>query len=211
MQVKLTIHTHTHSWWISPLFAHRAGIIDSSNSEGGIVCGADAAYAVVLTGSDEVYAPDGETIQYRARDNDAGRYRLTAASPSSRHPVRILRSHRLNSVWRPRAGVRYDGLYKITGWSLKTHFTREQRMVTEYIVHFQRLPHQKGFEQVLERPWAEELEDYLEYKRIRDLEHTKRKKESQESQESQESKERQRQRHDSLSGPLNTPCADVGN
>lgn len=103
----------TYSWWISPLFAHRAGIIDSSNSEGGIVCGADAAYAVVMTGSDEISAPDGETIQYRARSNDPGRYRLTAASPSSRHPVRILRSHRLNSLWKPRAGVRYDGLYEI--------------------------------------------------------------------------------------------------
>lgn len=190
----------TYSWWISPLFAHRAGIIDSSNSEGGIVCGADAAYAVVMTGSDEISAPDGETIQYRARSNDPGRYRLTAASPSSRHPVRILRSHRLNSLWKPRAGVRYDGLYeiaagfpqycydsplsisssakaaygryKITGWSLKTNFTSKE---TEYIVKFQRLPHQTGFEQVLERPWAEELEDYMEYKRIRDVEHMKRK------------------------------------
>lgn len=98
------------SWWISALFAHRDGIIDSASSEGRIVSDADAAYAIVMAGSDEVFSPDGQTIQYRARNNDPGRYRLTAASPESRHPIRVLRSHRLNSLWRPRAGLRYEGL-----------------------------------------------------------------------------------------------------
>lgn len=77
------------------------------------MCDAQAAYAIVLTGSDEKSAPDGEMIQYRTRSTDPGRYRLTAASPESRHPVRILRSHRLNSPWKPRAGLRYDGLYEL--------------------------------------------------------------------------------------------------
>lgn len=62
--------------------------------------------------------------------------------------------------------------YKITGWSLKRDSrTRE----TEYIVNFQRLPNQVSFETVLARPWVDELEDYTEYKRLRDVEHAKQK------------------------------------
>lgn len=98
-------------WWISPMFAYRAGIIDSGNPAGGIVSDSDGAYAVVLTDSDEVSGNDPNHFQYRARDGDPGRYRLTAATPESRQPVRILRSHMLHSFLKPRAGIRYDGLY----------------------------------------------------------------------------------------------------
>ncbi|PPJ57268.1 hypothetical protein CBER1_02792 [Cercospora berteroae] len=160
-------------WWISALFAHRDGIIDSASSEGRIVSDGDAAYAIVMAGSDEVSSPDGQTIQYRARNNDPGRYRLTAASPESRHPVRVLRSHRLNSLWRPRAGLRYEGLYKIVGWSLKIDKKTNE---TIYIVNLRRLAGQIGFETVLARPWTDEVEDYKEYKRLRDLEHAKSKR-----------------------------------
>lgn len=98
------------SWWISPLFAHRAGIVDSANPDGGIIFDSVGAYAVVMTDGDEIPGPTSETFQYRAKGRDPGRYRLTAASPESRHPIRILRSHSLRSFWKPRAGVRYDGL-----------------------------------------------------------------------------------------------------
>ncbi|KAI5367416.1 putative PUA-like superfamily, SRA-YDG superfamily protein [Septoria linicola] len=159
-------------WWISPLFAYRDGIIDSGSSEGGIVCDGEAAYAVVMTGGDEVFGGDGETIRYRARSNDPGRYRLSAASIESRHPIRILRSHTLNSMWKPRTGLRYEGLYKITGWSVK-HNTRTNEV--DFVVKFRRLPAQAAFETVLARPWTEEVEDYREYKRLRDLKRSKSK------------------------------------
>lgn len=68
------------------------------------------AYAVLLTGSDEVSSNAPDSFVYRARDADKGRFRLTAATIDSRHPVRVLRSHALQSFWSPRAGVRYDGL-----------------------------------------------------------------------------------------------------
>lgn len=99
-----------NSWWISPLFAHRAGIVDSGSSDGGIVSDAVGAYAVIMTDGDEIPGPTPESFQYRARDRDPGRYRLTAGTPESRHPIRILRSHSLHSFWKPRAGLRYDGL-----------------------------------------------------------------------------------------------------
>lgn len=92
------------------MFAFHAGILDSSDSHGGIVADSKGAYAVLLTDADEISSTTPEEFVYRARDGDRGRYRLTAATIDSRHPVRILRSHSLHSIWSPRAGIRYDGL-----------------------------------------------------------------------------------------------------
>ncbi|KXT04541.1 hypothetical protein AC578_8663 [Pseudocercospora eumusae] len=154
------------SWWISPFFAYRDGIIDNGNSDGGVVSDGDGAYAVVLTGGDEICGPDANSFQYRCRDKDPGRYRLTAGTPESRHAVRVLRSHSLRSFWKPRAGLRYDGLHKVTGWTIK-HDNKTNRMV--YIVNFQRLASESSMELVLKRPWSDEIEDYTEYKRVRNL------------------------------------------
>jgi len=38
-----------------------------------------------------------------------------------------------------------------------------------YDIHFVRLPDQQPMEEVLCRPWVEEIEDYKEYKRLRQL------------------------------------------
>lgn len=98
------------SWWISPLFALKDGIIDSAEDTGRIVADGEGAYAILMTKTEEVIAPSPDIFTYRARINDRGRYRLTAATRDSRQPVRILRAHGLRSLWAPKAGVRYDGL-----------------------------------------------------------------------------------------------------
>lgn len=99
-----------HSWFLSPLFAFRAGIIDSSDSIGGITSDNLGAYAILMTSDEEVLGPSAEKFTYRARADDLGRYRLTAATRESRLPVRVLRAHGLRSFWAPKVGVRYDGL-----------------------------------------------------------------------------------------------------
>ena len=63
-----------------------------------------------MTGVSEESSKGPNEFVYRARSNDKGRYRLTAGTPESRHPVRILRSHTLRSFYAPKAGLRYDGL-----------------------------------------------------------------------------------------------------
>lgn len=88
----------------------RDGIIDSADPTGGIVADGGRAYAVLMNHNDEVDSPSSDTFTYRAKNLDHGRYRLTAATPEARQPVRILRSHSLRSFWAPKAGVRYDGL-----------------------------------------------------------------------------------------------------
>jgi hypothetical protein len=108
--ILVTANMEMFSWWINALFAFNAGILDSSDPHGGVVADSKGAYAVLLTGGDEISSSSGDRFVYRARDGDKGRYRLTAATIDSRHPVRILRSHSLRSFWSPRAGVRYEGL-----------------------------------------------------------------------------------------------------
>lgn len=98
------------SWWISTLFAHHAGIIGLEAVEGGTTFDKHGAYALVLKDTGEVEASHGESFTYRTSQHDKGRFRLTAATPRSRDPIRVLRSHSMNNIWGPKAGVRYDGL-----------------------------------------------------------------------------------------------------
>lgn len=92
------------------MFAYRAGIIDNGDPSGGITCDGEDAYALLMTYNDELSGPSANSFVYRSKSPDPGRYRLTAATMESRHPIRVLRSHTLRSFWTPRAGVRYDGL-----------------------------------------------------------------------------------------------------
>ncbi|KAI7012539.1 hypothetical protein D0867_14889 [Hortaea werneckii] len=157
-------------WWINPLFALYAGIIDNSDANGGVVADANGAYAVVMTEGDEVKGSSPDKFVYRARADDTGRYRLTAGTPESRQPVRILRSHSLRSFYAPKAGLRYDGLHKVSGWTVRTDPQSKQVV---YDISFTRLASEPSMSQVQRRPFAEEVEDYKEYKRLRDL-HRKR-------------------------------------
>jgi hypothetical protein len=92
------------------MFACYSGIIDLAATEGGVVFDERGAYAVVLTGTTEVEAPTESSITYRCKQNDKGKFRLTSADVRSREPLRVFRSHDLNSVWGPKAGIRYEGL-----------------------------------------------------------------------------------------------------
>ena len=95
------------SWWIRPAAAFRDGIIDGSIH--GITCDGVKAYAIMMTGFDELSVASNGTIKYRASYSDPGRFRLME-NLLSREPVRVLRTWKLASKYKPRAGVRYDGL-----------------------------------------------------------------------------------------------------
>lgn len=99
------------SWWINGLFAFRDGIINSACTEGGIVFSEGGAFAVVLRGDDEGDAPHPSRFTYRTRLGDRGRFQLTSADWKSRCAIRVLRDHRLASIWAPKTGIRYDGLF----------------------------------------------------------------------------------------------------
>jgi putative methyltransferase len=106
----LQLHTNVFfRWWINPLFAHHAGIIGLEACEGGTTYDKHGAYALLLKDTGEIEASSEERFTYRVLQNDKGKFRLTSATPKSRDPVRVLRSHSINSVWGPKAGVRFEG------------------------------------------------------------------------------------------------------
>lgn len=99
------------SWWMNPLFAHYAGIIDLESTEGGICYDNICAYALVLQDSGDVDSTFGNDFSYRCRKGDRGKYRLTSATVKGRAPIRVLRCHSLNCLGGPKAGIRYEGLW----------------------------------------------------------------------------------------------------
>ncbi|KAF2652935.1 hypothetical protein K491DRAFT_718507 [Lophiostoma macrostomum CBS 122681] len=157
------------AWWMTPLFAVHAGIIDLETAEGGICCDSHGAYAVVLKDTGETESSSEDTFTYRPQLADKGKFRLTAGNARSRHPLRVLRSHSLNSVWGPKAGIRYEGLHRTVGWVIRSaqadgHGYKAGDII--YEVKFERID-ATPFAEVLKHPTASELDDYTEYKRLR--------------------------------------------
>ncbi|KAL5115706.1 hypothetical protein ACEQ8H_006418 [Pleosporales sp. CAS-2024a] len=161
-------------WWIDTLFAHHAGIIGLEAVDGGTTFDKHGAYALVLKDTGEIDARGGENFTYRVPQGDKGKYRLTAATPRSREPIRVLRSHSVASAWGPKAGVRYEGLYGVRGWSIRQakmdDFVGGQWKEGDVVfeVHLERTD-AVPFSQVTIRPTATEIDDYTEYKRLRKL------------------------------------------
>ncbi|KAF2259900.1 hypothetical protein CC78DRAFT_585411 [Lojkania enalia] len=162
------------AWWLNTLFAHYAGIIDLECADGGVCFDKVGAYAVLIKGSGEIEALAEGSITYRCRPDDKGRYRLTAANARSRWPIRILRCHNLNSVWSPKVGVRYEGLYQVRGWTIRpvrsNDISDDQHRIGDimYEVNFERID-EVPMRDVIKHPTAAEFDDYMEYKRLRRL------------------------------------------
>ncbi|KZF24049.1 hypothetical protein L228DRAFT_281161 [Xylona heveae TC161] len=146
-------------WWIKPACAFRDGAID--NPKGGITADDDGAYAILLSGKEELEGSEPNSIIYRPDPTDPKRFKLMK-NLELRMPVRMLRSWRLQSVWGPRAGVRYDGLYRVTGWSTKL----EDGLIT-FTFYLGRNEDQPPMSQVMRHPTAEEIDDWKDYQEIK--------------------------------------------
>jgi len=146
------------------MFAYHDGIIANTSSNSGVTTCYTQAYALLLADGDELDCSDPAHFTYRSTRGDSRRYRLCAGTLASRRPIRVLRSHTLRSYFAPRAGIRYDGLYKVSGWRI----TQDPKTkAIHYDISFDRLPSEPPIGPALEHPNMEELDDYREYKRIR--------------------------------------------
>ena len=92
------------------MFACYDGIIDVDTVDGGICHDKYGAYAILLVEGDRSETPTETTLTVHCRKNDRGKFKLTAATPKSREPLRVLRCHGTKSMYSPKAGVRYEGL-----------------------------------------------------------------------------------------------------
>jgi hypothetical protein len=148
--------------WIAALAGGAHGSIQSGIYDG--KCGAYSA--VVSSGLYDGFDRDlGETIYYsgsRSRDNRSSKPAATRGNISllksieTENPVRILRSGRGNSsnALSPRYGIRYDGLYRVTDYTIKTN----KKGGAWYLFTLVRHPNQPKID--TKRPTPEETRDY---------------------------------------------------
>lgn len=93
------------SWWLNIGCAHRDGIIGAAFEKP-----TKGRYGVtalpLLTGSEE-RLPDGRTEYCRRGTQHEMHYNLISQVGKN---TKVLRGFRLNSMYAPKAGLRYDGL-----------------------------------------------------------------------------------------------------
>ncbi|KAI9829965.1 MAG: hypothetical protein M1819_005937 [Sarea resinae] len=150
-------------WWIKKACAFRDGAIDSKDE--GITCDDSQAYAIVMTDEEEEESPlRPDIISYHADMRDRGRFKLLK-NFGCHLPIRVLRSWKLKSQWAPTAGVRYDGLYTIKGYGVKSLEDDGPQGLT---FHLARDSDQPGIHRAIVHPNSEEMDDWREYRNIRE-------------------------------------------
>ncbi|KAJ4373134.1 hypothetical protein N0V83_003425 [Neocucurbitaria cava] len=153
------------------MFAYHAGIIGLESVEGGITFDQEGAYAIVLKERREVEGILEDRFTYRCPLNDKGKFKLTSATQRSREPIRVLRSHSVNGIWGPKAGIRYEGLFSVKGWSIRTAKTTSTTGEWKVGDIFFEIRIERNddtpVEELMVHPTATEVDDYSEYKRLR--------------------------------------------
>lgn len=116
-------------WWPKQICALRDGAHGAKVS-GISGTSTDGAYSIVLSGTyDNLDADRGDILYYCGSHSLVNKDPKTPTKSSytealrhssrTKRPVRVLRSSRSNSPWSPSHGIRYDGLYVVTGEETK--------------------------------------------------------------------------------------------
>ncbi|KAL9577685.1 MAG: hypothetical protein Q9212_006208 [Teloschistes hypoglaucus] len=107
-------------WWPYQICALRDGA-HGARVDGIFGVSGQGALSVVLSGTGYSDVDEGDIIKYCGTSGHAdGPTRSTKRMQESRvsgKPVRVLRSHKIkaaHSIYRPKVGLRYDGLYRVT-------------------------------------------------------------------------------------------------
>ncbi|SLM41364.1 SRA-YDG [Lasallia pustulata] len=152
------------AWWIHPAAAYRDGVIHGSTN--GITADRNGAYAILMTDGEEVKTGRHDVIKYKALQSDPGRFKLMQGVPT-RNPVRVLRTWRLKSPWAPKGGLRYDGLYRVVGYSVRLTTDRTRVDSWHYTFELHRHLDQRPFEKLLQHPCADEMDDWNDYQKLK--------------------------------------------
>ncbi|MCJ1397322.1 hypothetical protein MMC11_000514 [Xylographa trunciseda] len=152
-------------WWIKPAAAYRDGIIHGSTN--GITADVDGAYAIFMTDNEEAETSEENVFRYWASPKDPGCLQLMS-NVHSRELVRVLRSWRLDSRLAPKAGLRYDGLYRVSGYGVKLKVNVVGEDEWQYTFVLERYRDQVGLDRAICHPTADEMDDWRDYKQTRD-------------------------------------------
>ena len=112
---------HNGQWWPLQMCANRDGA--HGETEAGIHGNErTGAVSIVLSGGSYKDLDEGERIEYHGTPGKEGkasaRTRALITSCGTKNPVRVLRTHKLPEAnpYRPKAGIRYDGLYTVKSY-----------------------------------------------------------------------------------------------
>ncbi|KAI4225381.1 MAG: hypothetical protein L6R36_003961 [Xanthoria steineri] len=151
-------------WWLNSAAACKDGIVDNLHYR--ITTDNRVAYAITMTqGKESNVSTDGRS-SYTPYANDPGAVKLMATiGGEQRSTVRVLRSWRLRSSLAPVAGLRYDGLYRVTGYGVKLMPGSDDSQDTwRYTFHLEREKGQESMEKVLGIPMPDQLDDWEDYR-----------------------------------------------
>jgi hypothetical protein len=155
-------HLRNGQWWPSQLCAVRDGA-HSATIAG--ICGktGEGAFSCVLSGGSYPNVDNGDEIWYYgtesddpSRPTDSTQYMIESSLNDT--PVRVLRTSKMTTEgpndYRPTAGMRYDGLYKVVDYEVKDKYKQV------HLFHLVREPDQGPIRHTGPevRPTPEELE-----------------------------------------------------
>ncbi|KAL8704758.1 MAG: hypothetical protein Q9201_002105 [Fulgogasparrea decipioides] len=151
-------------WWLNCASACRDGIVDNPyywiTSNGGVAC------AIIMTEHTEIDSSKDRSCSYRPHPKDPGVFKLMATiNGEQRSAIRVLRSWKLQSSQAPAAGIRYDGLYRVTGYRVKLDTETETGIHNwRYTFHLKRESGQESMEKALSFPNSDQMDDWNDYK-----------------------------------------------
>ncbi|KAJ4422430.1 hypothetical protein N0V82_002878 [Gnomoniopsis sp. IMI 355080] len=145
-------------WWLNIGCAHRDGIVGAA-FEMATKGRYGVAALALLTGREEDMSQDESVYIREGPANDMHHNLISQVGQK----IRILRGFRLKSLCTPKAGVRYDGMYRISSWSLKLNMASEMYTLR---LTLQRLPNQIPMEDILSIPKPSQLDEWNLYEQL---------------------------------------------
>ncbi|KAJ2995967.1 hypothetical protein NUW58_g1130 [Xylaria curta] len=145
-------------WWLNITCAERDGIVNSSQE-----IPTKGRYGItalpLLTGSEEPIRHN--TVRY-VREGHTSDMHVPLISQVGRK-IRIIRGYKLNSIFAPEAGLRYDGLYTIRqyGFKLDSNINKYRLELT-----LERATNQRSFNDIRKVPKPSQLDDWNLYEKL---------------------------------------------
>ncbi|KAJ8121605.1 hypothetical protein ONZ43_g1985 [Nemania bipapillata] len=157
-EVEASLQFEPGHWWLNITCAERDGIVNSSLETPTKGCYGFTALPL-LTGSEELIRQN--TVRY-VREGRTSEMHIPLMTQVGRK-IRILRGHRLKSIFAPEAGLRYDGLYTIRqyGFKLDSNINKYRLELT-----LERAAGQAPFEYLRQVPRPSQMDDWALYGKL---------------------------------------------
>ncbi|KAI1743549.1 hypothetical protein F4680DRAFT_347942 [Xylaria scruposa] len=155
-EVEANLQFEPGHWWLNITCAERDGIVNSSLEIPTTGCYGFPALPL-LTGSEEMIRHN--TVRYVHE----GRTLHVPLISQVGRKIRIIRGYKLKSVFAPKAGLRYDGLYIIRqyGCKLDSNINKYRLELT-----LERAADQRPFAEIRKIPKPSQLDDWALYEKL---------------------------------------------